>query len=92
MPERNLPALSLLQRQRGVVIQQGLHRQKAALALRLVHRFQRRQRDAALQPERAGGDAPQRRQMRAATERLANVLAERADVGPFAAEDSNFDS
>ena len=31
-------------------------------------------------------------QMRAATERLANVLAERADVGPFAAEDSNFDS
>ena len=46
------------------------------------------ERFGVLHVELAGACAAQRRQMRAATERLADVVAERADVGALGAGDT----
>ncbi len=65
---------------------------QAGQAIVLGHGLQLRQRDAALHAQAAGVDTAQKSQVRAAAQCRADVFAQGADVGAFAAGYYYFDS
>ncbi len=70
---------------RRTLLQQGVHGCQHGRALRVVLLLDLFQRHRAVQRQVAHGDAAQSGQVRAAAQRFADVLGQRADIGALAA-------